>query len=79
MEKEKVILYSMEACPACVLTKNFLDSYQVEYEVRDVRKDITARNELVKVYKQRSVPVCIIGENLIVGFREDLLRKYLNL
>lgn len=76
---EKVILYSMQGWPACVEIKSFLDENNVEYEEKDVRKDQQARNDLIKVYKQRSVPTTVIGDEVIVGYREEKLKELLNL
>ena len=47
--------------------------------MKDVRKDNQARTELVKVYKRRSVPVTIIGDEVIEGFIEPVLKKALGL
>ncbi len=47
--------------------------------MKDVRRDQQARNELIKVYKQRSVPVTVIGEEVIVGFIEPKLREVLGI
>ena len=78
MEK-KVVLYSMDGWPACTTIKQFFADNQVDYELKDVRKDNQARTELVKVYKRRSVPVTIIGEEVIEGFIEPVLKKALGL
>jgi glutaredoxin-like YruB-family protein len=76
---EKVILYSMQGWPACVEIKSFFDENNVDYEDKDVRKDAQARNDLIKVYKQRSVPTAIIGDEVVVGFREERLKELLDL
>lgn len=59
--------------------KEFFANNQVDYILKDVRKDNTARTELVQVYKKRSVPVTVIGDEVIVGFIEPVLRKALGI
>ncbi|QOR36971.1 glutaredoxin family protein [Clostridium sp. 'deep sea'] len=59
--------------------KQFFADNQVDYLLKDIRKDSEARKELVQVYKKRSVPVTVIGDEVIHGFIEPVLRKALGL
>ena len=78
MDKQ-VVLYSMDGWGACVAIKQFFADNQVDYLLKDIRKDSEARKELVQVYKKRSVPVTVIGDEVIHGFIEPVLRKALGI
>lgn len=83
-QQENVRLYTLSTCSHCRATKKFLDDCNIEYTFTDVdlltgdeRKAIL--DEVMKVNPQCSFPTILIGDKVIVGFREDEIRKALNI
>lgn len=83
-QQEKVKLYTLSTCSHCRATKRFMDERGIEYTFTDVdlltgdeRKNVL--DEVMKINPQCSFPTIIIGNKIIVGFREDEIRKALNL
>ena len=75
MEQPKVFLYALSTCGHCRNTKRLLDEHGVKYDFLDV--DLLDREELKKVLEevakvnpQRSFPTILIGDKVIVGYRE---------
>jgi len=83
-QQEKVKLYTLSTCSHCKAAKKFLDEFKIEYAFTDVdliqgeeRKSIL--DEVIKFNPQCSFPTIIVGDKVIVGFREDEIRKALKL
>lgn len=79
-----VKLYSLSTCSHCKATKKFLSECEVKYEFIDVdlldRQEREAILEDIKKLNPRcSFPTIIIGEKVIVGYQEDLIREALGL
>ncbi|UCF83362.1 MAG: glutaredoxin family protein [Desulfobacteraceae bacterium] len=79
-----VKMYSLSTCSHCKATKRFLDECQVKYEFTDVDllegEERTAILEDVKKLNPRcSFPTIIIGDSVIVGYKEDEIREALRL
>ncbi|PIP43168.1 MAG: glutaredoxin family protein [Deltaproteobacteria bacterium CG_4_10_14_3_um_filter_60_8] len=84
MQNKKVRLYSLSTCLHCRATKRFLDQCTVKYDFTDV--DLLAGEERravledVRRWNPRcSFPTIIIGDTVVVGFREDEIKKALEL
>ena len=78
MAKEhKVIVYSTEWCPWCHKAKEWLDKNKVKYEDRDPEKNPKYAEELVQKSGQSGIPVIDIDGNIIVGYNEGEMKKYL--
>ncbi|MFC1580697.1 glutaredoxin family protein [Thermodesulfobacteriota bacterium] len=83
MEKE-ISIYSLSTCSHCRATKKFLSECGVKYEFTDVdlldgseRKAIL---EDVKKFNPRcSFPTIVIGEKVIIGYKEDQIKEALGL
>lgn len=80
---KKVKVYSLSTCPACKRVKEFLNSYNVEYEnievdTLDSGEQWVALKELKKVNPKETFPTVVV-ENTVVGFDEEKLRKVLEL
>ena len=81
---EKVTLFSLSTCSHCKATKKLLSECEVAYEFTDVdllqgdeRKAIL---EDVKSYNPKcSFPTIIIGEKVIVGYKENEIKEALGL
>jgi glutaredoxin-like YruB-family protein len=75
----KVIVYTTEWCPWCRKTKDFLKQHNVEFEEKDVEKDIHAAEEMVEKSEQSGIPVIDIDGKIVIGFNEEALRKLLKI
>jgi glutaredoxin-like protein NrdH len=83
MEK-RVKMYTLSTCSHCKATKKFLTDCDVQYEFTDIDllngEARTAILEDVKKWNPRcSFPTIIIGDKVIVGFKEDEIRGALGL
>ncbi|MCE5253398.1 MAG: glutaredoxin family protein [Actinomycetia bacterium] len=79
MDQPKVFLYALSTCGHCRNAKRLLDSNNVKYDFVDV--DLLPREEMKKVLEevrkvnpQAAFPTILIGDKVIVGYRElDIL------
>ncbi|MBI9075358.1 MAG: glutaredoxin family protein [Desulfatibacillum sp.] len=78
----EVRLFTLSTCGHCKRAKQFLQECNVEYACTDVdllegkeREDAVA--EVKKCNPKLSFPTIIIGDTVIVGFKEDEIRKAL--
>ena len=79
-----VKMYSLSTCSHCKATKRFLDECHVKYEFTDVDllkgEERTAVLEDVKKLNPKcSFPTIIIGDKVIVGYKEDEIKEALGL
>lgn len=67
---EKPIIYSTNWCGYCKMTKQYLDSKNVEYVEKNIEEDEAAKAELLEKINGefRGVPVIDIGGTIILGF-----------
>lgn len=72
-----VKVFSTPTCPWCKVTKDYLKSKNVSFEDLDVSKDRNAAMEMIQKSGQRGVPVVEINGNIIVGFDQRSIDKYL--
>jgi len=84
MSRCDITLYTLSTCIHCKNTKEFLNGCNVEYKCIEVDTlDGDERQKIideVKQYNPRcSFPTIIVGDKVIVGFREDELKEALNL
>ena len=83
MSKE-VKIYTLSTCSHCKATKQFLNDCAVKYEFEDVdlkhgEERTAILEELKKWNPNCSFPTIIIGDKVIVGFKEDQIREALEL
>lgn len=83
-QQENVKIYTLSTCSHCRAAKKFLNDSNISYSFTDVdllagdeRK--AALDEVMKLNPQASFPTILIGDKVIVGFREDEIRKALNI
>jgi len=77
-------MYTLSTCSHCKATKKYLDDCKVKYEATDVDlldgEERTAILEDLKKWNPRcSFPTIIIGEKVIIGYREDEIKEALGL
>ena len=81
---QPVKMYTLSTCSHCKSTKKFLDDCKVKYEATDVDlldgEERAAILEDVKKWNPRcSFPTIIIGDKVIIGYREDEIKEALGL
>ena len=84
MSEKPIKLYSLSTCSHCKSTKKLLNDCTVLYEFVDVDllegEERKAILEDVKKFNPKcSFPTIIIGDKVIVGFKEEEIRKALGL
>jgi glutaredoxin-like YruB-family protein len=74
-----VKIYTTPTCHWCMMTKEFFKKNKVKYKEVDVVMNDVARQEMIEKSGQMGVPVIEIGNQIIIGFDEDALRKALKI
>jgi glutaredoxin len=79
-----VKMYTISTCSHCKATKKFMDECSVKYEFTDVdllhgEERAAILEDVKKINPDCSFPTIIIGDKVIVGFREDKIREALGL
>ena len=84
MEQPAVKLYALSTCSHCRNTKKALVSWGVEYDCVEVdtlhgqeREDTI--EEVKKVNPSLSFPTVLIGDTVIVGYKEEAMKDALGL
>ena len=84
MAQIPVMIYTLSTCSHCKSTKKMLDECNVDYEFEEVdllkgeeRKSVV--EDIKKHNPNLSFPTIIIGDTVIVGFKEDEIREALGL
>ncbi len=82
--QSNVKIYTLSTCSHCKAAKRFLDECTVKYDATEVDllkgEERTAILEEVKKWNPNcSFPTIIIGDEVIVGFKEGEIRKALGL
>ena len=75
----KVTIYTTPSCVYCKMAKEYFQKNKVEYEEKDVMKDIEARNVMIQKSGQMGVPVIEIDGKAIVGFNQPEIQTALGL
>ena len=74
-----VTIYTTPTCVWCKATKAFFKEHGVQYEEKDVARDVPAREEMVQKSRQLGVPVIDIDGQIVVGFDKEGLSRLLNI
>ena len=82
--QEPIKIYTLSTCSHCKATKKFLNDCQVKYNFIDVDLiDGEERDAILEDLKRWnpncSFPTIIIGEKVIVGYKEAEIREALGL
>ena len=84
MADQKVKVFSLSTCSHCKSTKKLLSDCTIQYEFVDVdllegeeRKAIL--EDVKKLNPKCSFPTIIIGEKVIVGYKEQQIKEALGL
>lgn len=74
-----VTIYSTSVCHFCKLAKEFFKKHNIDYVEYNVGVDQEKRKEMIELTGQLGVPVIRVGDEVIVGFREDIIAHMLGL
>lgn len=82
--QKNVKVYTLSTCSHCKATKRFLNECAVQYDFTDVDlltgEERTAIIEEVRKINERcSFPTIIIGDKVIIGFREQEIKEALGM
>jgi len=84
MADQDVKIYTLSTCSHCKATKQFLNECEIKYDFTDVdvlqgeeRKAVL--DDIRKINPKCSFPTIIIGDRVIVGFKEDEIKEALGL
>ena len=84
MEPCKVRLYALSTCIHCRNAQEFLTRCGVSYECIEVDKlDEEERKQTLRKIREINIscsfPTIVVGDTVIVGFREDEIKRVLEL
>jgi len=68
----KILIYTANLCPYCVMAKRLLDKKKVTYSEINVDSTQGLRQEMMQRTKRRTVPQIYIGDFHVGGF-DDLV------
>ncbi len=82
--ENKVKIYTLTTCSHCKATKRFLDECSVQYDFTDVdmlkgEERQAILDDVRKLNPRCSFPTIIIGEKVIVGFKENEIKEALGI
>lgn len=82
--QKPIKIYTLSTCSHCKATKNFFNNCQVKYDFTDVdlldgEERVAILEDLKKWNPNCSFPTIIIGEKVIVGYKEAEIREALGL
>lgn len=80
----QVKLYALSTCPYCRMTKKYLTTSGVDFDVVEVDTlEGTEREETIATVREisggASFPVVVIGDEVIVGFNKMRIKELLSL
>lgn len=79
-----VKIYTLSTCSHCKAAKKFLNENQVVFDATDVdllqgAEREAMLNEVIQYNPQRSFPTIVIGNQVIIGFKEAAIREALGI
>jgi len=82
--RNTVRLYTLSTCVHCKKTKQFLEDYNVDYQATDMdllkgEERRSAMSNLRELNPRLTFPTIIIGNRVIVGFRENEIMEALGI
>jgi glutaredoxin-like protein NrdH len=82
--ENKIKIYTLSTCSHCKATKKFLDECSVQYDFTDVdmlkgEERQAILDDVRKMNPRCSFPTIIIGEKVIVGFKENEIKEALGM
>lgn len=80
----KIKMYTLSTCSHCKAAKKFMADNGVKFDFTDVdlltgAEKTGVLSEVVRYNPQRSFPTILIDNQIIIGFRENDIRKALGI
>ena len=77
-------IYTLSTCSHCKAAKKLLNDCNVEYEFTDVdllkgQERMEIMEDVKKFNPQCTFPTIVIGDSIIIGYKEDDIKKALGL
>ncbi len=84
MSNIQVKVYSLSTCNHCKSVKQFLTDHEIEYDFVDVDQLMGDKRNMmideIKIYNPRcTFPTIVLGDNVVVGNKENEIKEFLNL
>ncbi|MHB8622087.1 MAG: glutaredoxin domain-containing protein [Sulfuricaulis sp.] len=77
-EKYPVVLYAVPSCGACDLARAYLKKRQVPFTEQNVDNNVDQQQALKKISGSLSVPTITIGDKVMNGYVESVLKGMLD-
>ena len=71
---QQIVLYSSDGCHSCYRVKEFLHRHGIGYEEKNIARNPQFIEELHSL-GSTVVPTLVFSDQLIVGFRPNLLKR----
>ena len=80
----EVMMYTLSTCSHCKATKKLLNDCHVEYDFTDVdmlegEERQAILDDVRKINPRCSFPTIVIGDKVIVGYKEDEIKEALGI
>jgi glutaredoxin len=66
-----LVMYSLATCPTCARARAEMDEQGVMYEERLVDADPAYQQDVLRLTFQRTVPVFVKGDRVVIGFHGE--------
>lgn len=81
---KKVRIYTLSTCSHCKAAKKFLNENNVAYDATDVdllqgAEREAMLSEVIQYNPNRSFPTLVIGNRVIIGFKENDIKEALEI
>ena len=71
LSRLSVLLYTIPDCDTCENVAIYLRSRDIPFTEKDVSKELEIQQELTKLSGKLSVPVTVIGEEVVSGYKRE--------
>ena len=78
-QQPRVIVFTSPSCSWCRTVKQHLKKYNIKFKEVDVSRDPGAARDMVRRTGQQGVPVTLINNRPIVGFKKNEINRMLNI
>ena len=83
-QEKNVKMYTLSTCSHCKATKRLMNDLRVEYDYTDVdllegKEREAVLDEVRKINPRCSFPTIVIGDEVIVGYKEPEIKEALGI
>lgn len=78
MEQHEIVVYTQPGCSACQQEKEFLSRRGVEFTEKNIRADLDAMQDMVRMGSQ-ATPTTVYDGEVIVGFDQRRISEKLGI